>query len=303
MTKLAVTKYALPVLVLCIIALFSYSVSSQSQSNDVTPDMAALRAEFTQKLADTEKATQDREQQLVKTIDSVRAELQRLSDDGKSNSEKIAQTVMLRSDLLKLLQDSKSSSDKAAQIMLDQIDALRSDQVKFLKDARETGDKAAQVLRQEVATSQAKLSAQVADTLKANAAPAEALAQRVDAMAKDVDDVKQHFDEDQQNISNISPGFALVVALVALVLGPFVAYRFTANQLAAAKEQAAAEAAAAQPQAAKTAEAEPPLAPLATAEPQQEAVLNRESPPLGEEASPHHDGNGHQQAAPDPEKV
>ncbi|MGA2293392.1 hypothetical protein, partial [Bradyrhizobium sp.] len=82
------TKYALPVLVVCILALFSYSVSSQS--NDVTPDMAALRAELTQKLADAEKATQDREQQLVQSIDSVRAELKRLSDDGKANSDKIA---------------------------------------------------------------------------------------------------------------------------------------------------------------------------------------------------------------------
>jgi hypothetical protein len=297
-----VTKFALPALVLCIFALFSFSVASQS--NDAPPDLAALRAELTQKLADAEKAKQDREQQLVKTIDSVRAELQQLSDDAKANSDKIAPTVMLRSDLLKLIQDSKSSSDKAAQIMLDQIDALRSDQVKFLKDAKETGDKAAQALREEVAASRAEFVAQVGDTLKANTAHSETLAQRVDAMKKDIDDVKKNFDGDRQDVSNISPGFALFAALAALVLGPFVAYQLTANQLAAAKRQAAAEAAAAaQPQAAETAEVEPPLAPRAAAEPQQESFLNHEAPPPGEEASSDHDANADQQAARDPEKV
>jgi hypothetical protein len=293
-----VNKFVLPALVLCILALFSFSVTSQS--NDVPPDLAALRAELTQKLADAEKATQDREQQLVKTVDGVRAELARLSDDAKANSDKIAQTVMLRSDLLKLIQDSKSSSDKAAQIMLDQIDELRSDQVKFLRDVKETGDKAAQVLRQEVDASQAKLVAQVGDTLKANTAPSE-LAQRVDVMKKDVDGVKKTIEEGQQNIS---PGFALIAALVALVLGPFIAYKFTANQLAAAKQQAAADAgAAAPPQAASSTEAESPLAPAAAAEPQQEDFMQHEAPPVGEEASTHQDAHGHQQTAPDPEKV
>ena len=250
------TKFALPALILLIFALFSFSLTSQSP--DAPADLDDTRAELTQKLADAEKAKQDREQEFANTIDSVRAELKRLSDDVKANSDKIAQTVTVRSDL----QDSKSSSDKTVQSVLDQIDALRSDQVKFLQDVKETGDKAAQALRQEVAASQAKLVAQVGDTLKANTARSEALAQRVDAMKKDIDDVKKNLDEDRQNISNISPGLALVVALAALVLGPFVARQFTANQLAAAKKQAAAEAAAAaQPQAAKTAEPEPPLAP------------------------------------------
>jgi len=285
----------LPAVVVCIFALCSLPASSQS--NDVPPDLAALHAELIQKLADAEKAEQDREQQLVKNIESVRAELRRLSDDAKANSDKIAQTVMLRSDLLKLIQDSKSSSDKAAQIMLDQIDALRSDQVKFLKESKETGDKATQALRQEVAGSQAKLVAQVDDTLKANTAPSEALSQRVDAMKKDID-------EDRQNISNISPGFALIAALAALVLGPLVAYKFTANQLAADKQHAAAEATAAvQPQAVEMVDVEPPLAPTVEGEPQQEAFFHHEAPSSGEEASPHHEADEHPQAAPDPEKV
>jgi hypothetical protein len=293
------TKYVLPLLlVVCIIPVFSFPAAPQS--NDVSPDPAALRAELTLKLADAEKAAQDREQQLVKTIDSVRATLQRLSDDTKANSDKIAQTVMLRSDLLKLIQDFKSSSDKAGQIMLDQIDALRSDQIKFLKDATETGDKAVQALRQEVVASQAKLVAQVSDTLKANTAASEALAQRVDAAKKDIDEVKKNFDEDQENRSSISPGLALLVALAALVLGPFAGYRFAANQPAAAKQQAAeaAEAAeAVQPRAAKTAAAGPLLAPPAEPEPQEDTFLHHEAPPLGEEASPRHDANGDQQAA------
>jgi hypothetical protein len=298
----AMTKFALPALVLCVLALFSFSVASQS--NDVPPDLGALRAELTQKLADAEKSKQDREQQFVKTIDSVRDELKHLSDDAKANSDKIAQTVMLRSELLKLIQDSKSSSDKATQIMLDQIDALRSDQLKFLKEAKETGDRTTQSLRQEVAASQAKLVAQVGDTLKANTATSEALAQRVDAMQKAIDDVKKNFEGDRQDISNISPGFALFAALAALLLGPFVAYQFTANQLAAAKRQAAAEAAAAaQPQTAKTTEAEPPLAPPSAAEQQHEAFLHSEAPALGVEASPYDDADVDHQTAPDSEKV
>jgi hypothetical protein len=294
-----VTKFTLPTLALCISALFSFPAASQS--NDVPSDLVALRAELTQKLADAEKANQDREQRLVKTIDGVRAELQRLSGDAKTNSDKIAQTVMLRSDLLKLIQEAKSSSDKAAQIMLDQIDALRSDQVKFLKEAKESGDKAPPALRQEVASSQVKLAAQVDDTLKANTAPSEALAQRVDAMKKEIDDLKKNSDEDRQNVSNISPGFALVAALAALVLGPFLAFKFTANQLAAAKQNAAAEAAAAlESRTTMMSEEEPPLAP---AEPEREAFRDHEAPSPGEEASSHHDANGHPQATPDQEKV
>ena len=292
------TKFALPALTLLIFGLFYFSVTSQPP--DAPAELAGPRAELAQNLADAEKAEQDRVQELAKTIDSVRAELKRLSEDTKANSDKIAQTAALRSDL----QDSKSSSDKTAQSMVDQIDALRSDQAKFLQDAKETHDKAAQALRQEVEASQAKLLAQVGDTLKVNTARSEALTQRVDAMKKDIDDVKKNVDEDRQNISNISPGLALVVALAALVLGPFVARQFTANQIAAAKKQAAAEAAAAaRSQPAKTAETDPPLAPSAAAELPQDDTLQHEAPPLGEEARPHHDANTNQKAAPDSEKV
>jgi hypothetical protein len=296
-----VTRLVLPSLILCIVL---FSLPAASQSNDAPPDLPALRAELTQKLAEAEKANQDREQQLLKTIDSVRAGLKKLSDDSKANSDKIAQTIMLRSDLLKLIQESKSSSDKAAQIMLDQIDALRSEQVKFLKEAKETGDKSTQALRQEVASSQAKLVAQVDDTLKANTAPSDVLAQRVDALKKDIDEVKKNSDEDRQNVSNISPGFALIAALAALVLGPFLAYKFAANQLAAAQQHATGKAAASpQSGAAEAAEEEPPLAPAAASEPQQETVFHHEAPLLREEADPHHDANGHPEAAPDPENV
>jgi len=293
-----VTKFALPALTLLIFGLFYFTVTSQPP--DAPAELAGPRAELAQNLADAEKAEQDRVQELAKTIDSIRAELKRLSDDAKANSDKIAQTAALRSDL----QDSKSSSDKSAQSMVDQIDALRSDHAKFLQAAQETNDKAAQALRQEVAASQAKLLAQVGDTLKVSTARSEALTQRVDAMKKDIDDVKKNADEDRQNISNISPGLALVVALAALVLGPFVARQFTANQIAAAKKQVAAEAAAAaRSQPAKTAETDPPLAPSAAAELPQDDTLQHEAPPLGEEARPHHDANTNQKAAPDSEKV
>jgi hypothetical protein len=295
-----VTKFALPALALLIFGLFYYSVTSQPP--DEPSEIGTSLAEVTQQpaVAVAEKAEPDRVQQLAKTIDSVRADLKRLSDDAKANSDKIAQTAALRSDL----QDSKSSSDKTAQIMTDQVDALRSDQAKFLQEARETNDKAAQALRQELAASQAKLVAQFGDTLKASTARSEALTQRVDAMKKDIDDVRKAVDEDRQSVSNISPGLALVVALAALVLGPFVARQLTANQIAAARKQAESEAAAAErSQAAKMAHAEPPLAPSAAAEIPQDDSPQHEAPPLGDEPGPHRHANAHQKIEPDSEKV
>jgi uncharacterized phage infection (PIP) family protein YhgE len=294
-----VTKFALPALMLLIFGLFYFSVTSQPP--DAPAELAGPRTELPQNIANAEKAEQDRVQELAKTIDSIRAELKRLSDDAKANSDKIAQTAALRSDL----QDSKSSNDKTAQSMVDQIDALRSDHAKFLQDAKETNDKAAQALRQEVAASQAKLLAQVGDTLKVNAARSDALTQRLDAMGKDLDEVKKSVDEARQNISSIPPGLALVVALAALVLGPFVAHQFAANQIAAAKKQAAAEAAAAaaRSQPAKREETESPLTPSAAGELPQDDTLRHEAPPLGEEVGPHHDADTHQKAAPDSEKV
>jgi hypothetical protein len=293
-----VTKFALPALTLLIFGLFYFTVTSQPP--EAPAELVGTRTELPQNFATAEKAEQDRVQELAKTIDSIRAELKRLSDDAKANSEKIAQTAALRSDL----QDSKSSSDKTAQSMVDQIDALRSDHEKFLQAARETNDKAAQALQQEVAASQARLVAQVGDTLKASTARSETLVQRIDAIKKDVDDVRKNVDEDRQNMSNISPGLALVVALAALVLGPLVARQFAANQIAAAKKQAAAEAAAtARSQAAKTQETEPPLAPSAAAELPQDNTLQHEAPPLSEEVRPDPDVNPHQKSATDSEKV
>ncbi len=155
---------------------------------------------------------------------------------------------------------SKSSSDKAAQIMLDQIDALRSDQVKFLSEATPTGDKAAQSLRQETAASQAKLAARPTTSLKLTAAPP-----RHDATRRRDEEGHRRREKELRRgpakQSNISPGFALIVALAALVFGPFLGYKFTANQLAAARHPEAT--AAAQAQAANMAEAESPLAPTA----------------------------------------
>lgn len=302
------TRFALPALILCILALFSYSV--MSQSNGAPPGLAELLAEPTQKIAEAETAAQDLKQQPVTSIDRVGAELQRLSDETKSNSEKIAQTATLRSDLLKQIEDSKASSDKVAQNLIDQINAMRSEQVNLLKDANKAGEKATQALRDQVAASQAKLVGQIDDALKANTDRAQILAQRVDVMKKDIEVVKKNIDEDRQNQSSISPGFALFAALAALALGPFLAYQLAANQLARIKQQAAATAARTQttksadevgpPLApSTTAEDGPPLAPRTAAEPEQTTSLNHEA----EEARAYQDANGHQQANTDQEKV
>jgi hypothetical protein len=302
-----VTKFAFPALILCIFALFSYSVTSQL--NDAPPDLAELPAGPTEKLAEAETASQNREQSSVNAVNGFGAEVQRLSDEVRANSDKIAQTATLRSDLLKLIQESKSSSDKVAKSLLDQINATRSEQVKLLKDANEAGEKAAQALRDEVAASQAKLVGQIDAALKANTDRAQTLAQRVDVMKKDIDDLKKNIDEDRQNQSNISPGFALFAALAALALGPFLAYQLTANQLTRSKQQAAATAA--RTQTAKSAEVGPPLAPSTTAEdgpplapstaaePEQETSLNHEA----EEAKAYQDADGPPQASTDQEKV
>lgn len=292
------TKFALPALALLIFGLFYFSVTSQE--SDAPPEIAGSRAEPTQPVASAEKAEPDRVQQLEKALESVRAELKRLSDEAKANSDKIAQSVALRSDP----QDSRSSSDKTVQTAIDQVEALRSDQAKSLQDAREANDKAMQALRQEVAATQTRLAAQVGDTQKTGIARTEALTQRVDAVKKELDDVKKSADEDRQNISNISPGLALVVALAALVLGPFVARQLTANQIAAARKQAADEAAAAErSRPVKMAEADTPLAPTTAADPPPGATLAHEASALGEEATPHHDADGNRRAAPDQEKV
>jgi hypothetical protein len=294
-----VTKFALPALILCVFGLFWYSITSRS--NNLPLEVTEERAEPTQKPANAETAPPDREQSSVNNIETVRTELQRLSENAKANSEKIAQTAALRSDVLKLLQDSKSSSERATQMIVDEVNALRADQTNLVKDAKEAGDKAAQSLREEVAASQAKFVAQVGDLLTANTARADALSQRIDAIKNDVDDMKKNFDQDRLNTSNISPGIALFAALAALVFGPFVAYQFAANKIASLKRQE--NPATAQPSRVVRAEAEAEPALRRTDETLPEAYPSHEAPALSEDANPHDDVNAHQSAEPDPEKV
>lgn len=302
------TKFALPALVFLVFALFYVSVTNPPPPDE--PEMAAPPAPATQtapaaqKLPDVAETKPVREQRPAETVDGVRAELKTLSDDLKrlseetrANSDKIAQAATLRSDL----QASQSSNDKTAQTMVDQVDALRSDQARFIQSAREAGDKAAQDLRQEIAASQARLVAQLGDASKATTARAEALSQRVDAVKKDLDDVRKTFAEDRQNMSNVSPGLALVIALAALVLGPLVARQLTANQLAAAKRQAETEAATRR--AAKAAEDDPPLAPSVAAYPHQEALPDHDVPRSDREAGSDDQSNPHRHDTTNPEKV
>lgn len=290
------TKFAL--LIVCILALFSYAVTSQS--NDSPSELIEQGAQPSQKLAEADKPEQNREQIPAKTVDNVSTESQRSSEDAKANSEKIADTTALRSDLLKMIQDVKVNSEKAAQSMLDQINALRTDQLKSLKDAKEAGDKATQALRDEVLASQTKLVAQVDDMLKAASARSEATVQRVDAMKKDFDDLKRSVDEERQSTSVISPNVAFFAALAALILGPFLAYQFTSNQLARFEQQPSA---AAQPRAGNAAEKEPPPVAHAAADARDETVLHHEAPALGEAANPHDSAAEVWQRGSDREKV
>lgn len=288
------TKFGLPALVLIIFGLFYFSVPPQTPDEPV--DVAAPLASPAQdnravaepakeavKETAKEPVRDDRQQQSAAALESIRAELKRLSDDAKATNEKIAQATALRSDV----ESSKSSIDSAAQFVRDQIGALRADQTKALNDAREAGDKAAQTLRQEVAASQGKLADQLGETLKANTARAEALAQRVDAMKKDVDDIKKTLDESRESAFNVSPGLAIIVALAALVFGPLLARQLTANQLAAAKQQAEADAAAAARRNRVDTETNPPLAPSSAAPPHEDPP-HRSEPEIIDEASASH---------------
>jgi hypothetical protein len=304
-----VTKFALPALVLIIFGLFYFSVPPQTPDEpvDAAAPLAAPAqdnravaepAKETVKETAKEPVRDDRQQQLATAVDSIRAELKRLSDDAKASNEKIAQATALRSDV----ENSKSSIDSAAQFVRDQIGALRADQTKALNDAREAGDKAAQTLRQEVAASQGKLADQLGETLKANTARAEALAQRVDAMKKDVDDIKKNLDESRESAFNISPGLAIIVALAALVFGPLVARQLTANQLAAARQQAEADAVAAARRNRVDTVANPPLAPSHATPPHEDPPHHRNDAATTDEASAsHHDDD--QPTAQDREKV
>jgi VIT1/CCC1 family predicted Fe2+/Mn2+ transporter len=282
-----VSKYVVPALIFCIFALFAYSITSES--NDAQSEQTEPRAEQIQPPVESVKAEQSRERSPADTIDGFRGDLERLSSDVKANSDKIAQLASLRSELLNLIQESKSNRDDAAHITDEEVNALRA---AVLKEAKETNDKAAQALRDEVSGTQAKLAAQIDDMLKANTTRSDALVQRADAMKKDIDDLKKNFAEDRENTSSISPGIALLVALVALVLGPYLAYQLAVNQFAGIRQQAAA-----QPQSEKSAEVRQPVA----APPDQQADLHRDAPPLAEEGSQATDED--QRAAPDSERV
>src|SRR5262249_53262799 len=109
---IAVSKYVLTALVLCIFALFAYSVTFQS--NDTPSEQTELRAEQTKPPPESAKPEQSGGQLPVDTIDSVRGQLQQLTSDVKANSDKIAQIASLRSELLGLIQDSKSNRDETA---------------------------------------------------------------------------------------------------------------------------------------------------------------------------------------------
>lgn len=309
------TKFALPALVLIIFGLFYFSIppqtpdepvdvaaplASPAQDNRAVTEPAKETARETVKETVKETANEpvrdDRQQQSAAALDSIRAELKRLSDDAKATNEKIAQATALRSDV----ESSKSSIDSAAQSVRDQIGALRADQTKALNDAREAGDKAAQTLRQEVAASQGKLADQLGETLKANTARAEALAQRVDAMKKDVDDIKKNLEESRDSF-NVSPGLAIVVALAALVFGPLLARQLTANQLAAAKQQAEADAAAAARRNRVDTEMNSPLAPSSAAPPHEDPPHRSEAETIDEASASHQDDD--QPTPQDREKV
>lgn len=302
------TKFGLPALVLIIFGLFYFSVPPQTPDEPV--DVAAPLASPAQdnravaepakeavKETAKEPVRDDRQQQSAAALDSIRAELKRLSDDAKATNEKIAQANALRSDV----ESSKSSIDSAAQFVRDQIGALRADQTKALNDAREASDKAVQTLRQEVAASQGKLADQFGETLKANTARAEALAQRVDAMKKDVDDIKKTLDESRESAFNVSPGLAIIVALAALVFGPLLARQLTANQLAAAKQQAEADAAATARRNRVETEANPPLAPSSAAPPHEDPPHRSEPETIDEASASHRDDD--QPTPQDREKV
>ena len=293
------TKFALPALVFLVFALFYYSLSSPPDYSLTSPPDAPEQAvvaptEQAQTVSPVDNARQDREQRLTETIDRIRADLKTLSDETKANRDKIAEVATLRPDV----QDSKSSFDKT---MADQVDALRSEQARLMQTVKETNDKAAQDLRQEIATLQTRLTSQFNDTLKAATSRSEALSQRVDAVKTDLDEMKKASAEERQNASNISPGLALVVALAAFVLGPFVARQLTANQIAAARKQTEEEQRRSARQT-RAAESEPALAPSVAAS-AEEAVDPSDTPPAAAETAQGVDSTATRHAASDPEKV
>ena len=278
------TKFALPTLFILIFALFYFSVTSRSPD---APPQVVYSGQRPNQTADFEKSVQDRNDLFAKAIDGIRDELKRLSESVKTNSDNISAIAA----------PSSANGDKTAVVVLDQVNTLRSDYDKLVKDAKEGADRTAQALRQEIATSQGKLTSELAEALRNQTARSEALAQRLEAMKAETDAVKKGLDEDRQNASNISPGLALVVALAALVLGPFVARQFTANQLAAAKKQSDNQVAATErpptvgPPTVGTDESNEPTASHDAAFPPHEVSLHTEAPKLSEETPDHGDSD------------
>jgi membrane-associated HD superfamily phosphohydrolase len=290
-----VSKFALPALVLGILALFSYLVASQSSDAPAGP--LAVQSEPSKNVSDPAKPEQQEQTSGTGTnVQSADSALERLSQDTKTNSDTIA---TLRSDLLKQIEDLKSSNDKAAQGMLGQINALRSEQAKVLEDGKETENKATQGMRAEIAATQTKLAAQADSIQKASTNRLDALGQRVDALGKDFDDVKHAFEEDQRNMPSVSPGAALVVALAALIVGPFLAYQFMANQLAGLR-QPAANATTPHP---NTTKAEQEFSRSHPSQQYREEASHHEAPSPSEQYGAQHEADAGQEIAHEPEKT
>ncbi len=288
------SKLALSALILGILALFSYVVASPP--TDVPADPTELRAASANNPREAISAEKKHEGPSADSVAIAGTDLQRLSEGIKSNTDKI---TALRSDLLKQIQDLKTSSDHTAQSLLGQINALKSEQARAQQASKDAEDKASQGMKAEIAAAQAKLVAQVDTVEKANVARFDALGQRVDTQRKDFDDVKNSFEEDRRNTSSISPGVALVVALAALVLGPFVAYQFLANQLAGLRREDPGATAALQP----TPEVGPDL-PQSSSDPKRkEGVFDHEAPPLFQESSVQHETGEERPLTPQPEEA
>jgi hypothetical protein len=299
-----VTKFAFPAVILCILGLFAYSVTSLQNNSE--SDAIESSAQPSQEAAPVAKADQSRDQPAASPVAAAAAEPQRPADDVKVSNDKIVETAALRAELLRLIQDVKSNSDKVAKSTTDQLDALRSDQAKLLKQARDDGDKSTLGLREEVSASQGKLVSQLDEINKSAAARFDAMTQRLDAMKKDLDDAKKSFEEERQNNSTITPTAALFIALATLLLAPFIAYQFTSNQLARFEQASNASRHRASSETENTHQVAAIREAAATrAEQTHNPVHHHAAPALGEDAIPHDDtaeewseGSGTEQAGP-----
>jgi outer membrane biosynthesis protein TonB len=231
-----VTKFALPVLVLCLYGLIFYAFTPKSNLPITSPSSNASHeaastpaepkstgaatkpAEATQKPAEAaqkpaeaaEKPAESAQKQAEPASKVAQAESppapesQKAAAEPKGASPEPSQDS-LRTELQQLTHDIKANTEKIAQT------------AKLIADSKSDGDKAAQSLREEVVASQAKL----ADALKASSASSESLARRVDTMGKDIEQVRTKVDDGRK-----MPFVAFFTALVALFFALFVAYKF-----------------------------------------------------------------------------